>query len=93
MPAEDITIKAIYKDNTTTSIQNYQVDTLSLYPNPATNIIHITGSDKENYTIYNTSGSIVKQGVLSHGKTSICNLPNGIYLFKMGDKTVRFIKK
>jgi len=93
MPAEDITIKAIYKDNTTTSIQNYQVDTLSLYPNPATNIIHITGSDKENYTIYNTSGSIVKQGVLSHGETSICNLPNGIYLFKMGDKTVRFIKK
>ena len=93
MPAEDITIKAIYKDNTTTPIQNYQVGALSLYPDPATNIIHITGNDKENYTIYNIIGSIVKQGILSHGKTSICDLPNGVYLFKIGDKTIRFIKR
>lgn len=71
-----------------------------LYPNPASNSIHIK-SNLQNagttYSIYDGLGRIVLTGCLNAVNTSISldALPNGIYVFYSGDSTkqiIRFLK-
>ena len=45
------------------------------------------------YTIYNTAGVPVQQGVVDGNVISLDNLGGGIYLVKAGNRIEKFIKK
>lgn len=67
---------------------------ISVYPNPAKEIINISGLEKENnYTIHDHSGKSVQQGKTS-AQINISALPTGIYILKTDNsKPVKIIKK
>lgn len=69
--------------------------TLKLYPNPATDIIHIDGADNSSFVIYNSVGQVVKSGEINKGEIAVQELVKGQYLLKLKDeqKAIKFIKK
>lgn len=68
---------------------------INIYPNPAINTLHITGtSKKENYSINDFSGKQIVSGtVFPNQEINIAKLTPGIYILKLGIKTLKFIKK
>lgn len=69
---------------------------ISLFPNPASNYVSVTGlKNKANYTIYNVLGAKINAGTITvDGKIDIQNLTNGVYLLKFdGGNTLKFIKE
>lgn len=68
---------------------------ISIYPNPAINTLHITGtSKKENYSINDFSGKQIVSGtVFPNQEINIAKLTPGNYILKLGIKTLKFIKK
>lgn len=70
-------------------------DNIQLYPNPASNVISISGLTQErNYSIINTLGQEVKEGKISNDqKINIAELNRGVYFIKLDDsRTIKFIK-
>lgn len=68
---------------------------LSVYPNPANDVIQVSGLAKtEKYTVYNVSGNQIIEGNISeNGKIDIHHLVNGVYFLKVENgKSVKFIK-
>lgn len=93
MPASDVSIEAVYEDGDPTSIEESEVTQLGIYPNPATESISLTNASDTKYTIYNTLGKVVANGVTNGEEISVGHLSNGIYLFNADGKAMRFIKK
>lgn len=58
-----------------------EIQSLSLYPNPAQDDLHIDGLDKpRDYTLYNSQGALLLKGRLSPNMPlTISVLPNGVY--------------
>lgn len=60
----------------------YTSDDVYLYPNPATDILHIQNLTKGDYLIKSIAGIIMGQGILADDrKVDISHLPQGTYLF------------
>ncbi|WP_010134170.1 ubiquitin-like protein [Ochrovirga pacifica] len=82
--------------NTLSIATNTKKNTLlSLYPNPSNNYIIISGLNKnQNYSIYNTVGVKIKEGIVyNQEKINIQNLSDGVYFLKLTNgKTLKFIK-
>lgn len=71
---------------------------LTLYPNPASDYIHIEGSFQGlslPYTITNIEGIVMLSGVISSDvfTIDISLLPSGTYIIQIKDKSFKFIKK
>lgn len=69
--------------------------TVKLYPNPATNVIHIDGVEDCSFTIFNSVGQLVKSGKTKSGEIAVHELVKGDYILKLKDqeKSMKFIKK
>lgn len=78
-----------------TSTQAILSSKIKLSPNPASNFIKILGlKQSEHYKIYNILGIKILEGSISiNGIINIRSLSNGIYLFKLNDETLKFIKE
>ena len=79
-----------------TSVDEHDGTTLTLYPNPATDMIRIEGLEGENEIgIYNALGLLVKTEKMNGDQEiAIHNLPAGLYLLRINaHQTVRFVKK
>lgn len=90
MPASEVDITANYIP--ATGIEEFTSD-VSLFPNPATEFIRIENASNEEYIIYNLSGNVVAKGIVDGAPVSVRELPGGVYLLKMNDRVLRFIKK
>lgn len=69
---------------------------IKLYPNPATDVIHLDGVDNDsNFVIYNAVGQLVKSGEMQKGEIAVQELIKGQYMLKLKgqDKAIKFIKK
>jgi len=73
-----------------------------IYPNPAQDVLNVTGDDllNKNYQIYNLSGKIVMHGKLHNSKINVEILKTGTYLLKIFNNnntyinnTVKFVKR
>ncbi len=78
---------------------NNQLESIQLYPNPASNYISISGVNnlQTPYVIYDAKGVVVQKGILST-QMNVSDLKPGTYLFAFDDKTGkritrRFVKK
>jgi hypothetical protein len=69
------------------SIENTnQKSTISLYPNPAYNTIHISGDFKpEFYSIYSLEGKLLERGTWNSSGVDIRQLHSGTYLLHVKD--------
>lgn len=70
-------------------------EAFALYPNPAKNELYLKGIDKPtDFIIYFTDGKLVKKGTFQPEKpVNISELVPGMYVFKIKDKNIKFIKK
>lgn len=68
---------------------------ITLYPNPATDVIHLNGADNSNFMIYNAVGQLVKSGEIKKGEIAVQELVKGQYILKLKgqEKAIKFIKK
>ena len=71
-----------------------QKQELSVYPNPVSNELTITGlSGDDNYMIYNINGQVVIREQ-AHSRIDVSAFENGIYILRtMTGETLRFIKQ
>ncbi|WP_107039635.1 fasciclin domain-containing protein [Brumimicrobium mesophilum] len=81
----------------TASVDNLELENISVYPNPTTSLITVENFENLDYTIINLNGEIVKSGKLNNNKIEVENLNNGIYYLNIidGQKlfSSQFIKK
>jgi hypothetical protein len=83
------------------SIENFQPDLFSVFPNPVQNIIHVKADNKligKPYVIYDNTARVVLSGKLNSENITIelSNLSGGIYLFSVGEnlqQTFKIIKE
>jgi endonuclease I/chitodextrinase len=75
----------------TASTNNYLMDSVTFFPNPANgNIIYFKTTENTTVTIYNVLGQLVKSAKITESKNSIdiSNLSKGVFVIKMNiDKT------
>ncbi|RAW00335.1 hypothetical protein DQQ10_14880 [Pseudochryseolinea flava] len=67
-------------------------DNITLYPNPARNIVHVEGATNGTpVRAFNTAGSRTFSYIVTEGTIDISNLPSGAYIldFNNGIKTIR----
>lgn len=76
-------------DSTATSSIAVKMDKLQLYPNPVTDILHLTKNEK--YTVYSAMGDVIMQGEGSH--ISMIDLPDGLYLILIDNSVYKILKK
>ena len=89
----DIVLAAFFES---TGIDESNMETLSLYPNPANDIIRIEGLEgKHEIQIYNTFGTkVVTTTLLGGSEINISDLPEGYYLIRIDNRhTMKFIKE
>ena len=79
---------------TPVSVQDYDKDEeIVVYPNPATDVLHIDGNNIQNVAVYNLQGQCVLTESGNVNELSISNLARGMYLLKVTtDNGVRSIK-
>lgn len=67
---------------------------ISLYPNPATDNITVSGANGD-YQIIDMEGRIVQSGLLNEESTcvSLTTIPEGVYLLKAGNISAKFVKR
>ena len=90
MPASDVVIVANFGG---TGVHNTEGVIIGLYPNPAVDYIQLTGINNGVYTISDMQGNIIIEREFIGEPISVSNLPDGIYLFNINNRTTRFIKK
>lgn len=79
---------------TSTGISNTPEDGLRLSPNPASDVIRISGVQSGQKTeIYNTAGTLVKTVINTTGLVHIADLKKGIYFIVIDGQVGKFIKK
>lgn len=78
------------------SVNEFEISELTLFPNPASNILNITGlKQKEAYRIYDYTGRFITKGTFDVDATlNTENLPSGLYLIQFKNSgALKFIKK
>lgn len=83
-----------------TNNSNFNKNEVKFYPNPATEVVNITGSQNQmtDAVVYSADGKLLKSEKIQDGKVNVSELPSGSYILKVSDKkadskTVKIIKK
>lgn len=74
-------------------VQNTNAEKTVVYYNPTINAVIVKGAESQKYDIYDVAGIPTLSGVLNTEEINVSTLSKGIYLIKIGDNTVKFIKK
>jgi hypothetical protein len=79
-------------DLSTTDVEEKIIDneTVTIFPNPASDYLSIKGIDNQSVRIYTIEGIKIID-TQNSAKIDLRNLSNGIYFLEIGDKTYHFI--
>jgi hypothetical protein len=86
----------IHFSETRTILSGGHIGTMFLYPNPANNVLNIGGiSDFEGLyaKVFDSHGKLHWKGQISSEGINISSLSQGMYILRVGQKNLRFIKK
>lgn len=78
-----------------TNVEDSSINSLqvNLFPNPASNILHIHNLNHETYAeIYDVTGMLVDKKEIISNSIDISSLSQGVYFINIDNKTSRFIK-
>ena len=71
-----------------------EVEAISVYPNPVTNTLTINGLNRKmEYSICNLSGQKIRSGLISNNVIDVSNLKAGLYLLRLKNQSIQFIKE
>ncbi len=76
----------------TTGIAEQTVESIALWPNPATNVLYLDVMNGANVSVFDMKGRMVKQQRYE-GRIDVSDLVSGIYAVKAEGVTVRFVKE
>lgn len=78
---------------TIVGVEDYDNEEVNVYPNPATDMLHIDGSNIQSVSLYNLQGQCVMTESGNVNELSISNLSRGMYILKVTtDNGIRSIK-
>lgn len=78
---------------TIVGVEDYDNEEVNVYPNPATDMLHIDGSNIQGVAVYNLQGQCVMTESGNVNELSISSLSRGLYILKVTtDNGVRSIK-
>lgn len=78
---------------TIVGVEDYDNEEVNVYPNPATDMLHIDGSNIQSVSLYNLQGQCVMTESGNVNELSISSLSRGMYILKVTtDNGVRSIK-
>lgn len=85
----------VAKDTTILAVNDSGKDPVKVYPNPVKNSLSVSGITKDQqYEIFSMDGKMIKTGTYSSGKTIDVNtLTKGVYLLKIENQNLKFIKE
>ncbi|MDD6209859.1 MAG: T9SS type A sorting domain-containing protein [Bacteroidales bacterium] len=90
MPASNVAIEARYN----VGVDGSEIETLTIYPNPASDYIRVTGIENAEYRVISQNGAVVLSGADYNGEPiDVSSLASGNYIFQSGEMTKVFIKK
>ena len=77
--------------NTPTSMENIQLTSVVIYPNPSQDMLIVSGIEAQTLRVFDMQGRLLKaeNGTQVH----VSDLAEGTYLLQVGTQVVRFIKK
>ena len=70
-----------------------KAEKIAIYPTLATDVIVVEGFENADYSIFNQSGILVKQGKLSAEKINVSSLNSGVYILNINGASTLFIKQ
>jgi len=75
-----------------------QLEEVSVFPNPVSDILNINGADLiSNYAIYNVVGQLVENGNMISDQLEVASLNDGVYILELsnetGSRTIKFVKR
>ena len=80
-------------------IEENDIQTIKVYPNPVQNLLYIETQEIQQYQIYSVLGTKISEGTLSVGSGIDCSgFTNGVYFLSLTDglgnvSTVKFVKQ
>ena len=91
-------IRSIRYDETsgiTTSIDNVNVSTCHIYPNPTQDLLIIDNADSDKALIFDLNGRLLQTVAISggHATINVTALPQGDYIILINTQTFKFIKQ
>ena len=77
------------------AVNEFNHSAVAVYPNPAKDIITVSGCKTQDYTISDQTGRIVTNGRLENNQQqiNISSLPTGIYFFRNAQTVFKIIKE
>lgn len=87
-----VILKAYYSPST--GIADNSSEKIQVYPNPATDRIHVSTINNFHYVLTDVKGGKITEGMTTDGTVNIASLDSGCYLLQINnDKIVKFEKK
>lgn len=85
----------VTKDTSILAVNDSEKEVIRIYPNPVKNQLTITGTtNDQKYEIYSLDGKLVKTGTYSSPQLiNVNKLSKGIYLLKIENQNLKFIKE
>lgn len=79
------------------SVNDFDLEAISLYPNPTSNSLTIKGIDLSNYTItiHSSLGQLFEGGTIVNNQIDVNELPQGVYfvtISEQNNKTIKHLK-
>ncbi|GHT50762.1 hypothetical protein AGMMS49982_06690 [Bacteroidia bacterium] len=74
-----------------TAIKPIDTDKLQAYPNPTTGIVHIKNANGAEVQVYTQTGELLHR--TRESQVDLSGYPGGVYLLRVGDETVKVVKK
>ena len=88
------TIVPVTNNNSQTGINIVSEKSLTIYPNPVKDNLYIVSANPiGKVAIYTLTGKMVKSEWISGNSINVSQLPQGIYLIKVGNYLEKFVKK
>jgi uncharacterized repeat protein (TIGR02543 family) len=79
------------KWTTGTAIETVNTDKLQIYPNPTNGIVHISNADGAEIKVYSLNGELLLR--TRESRVDLSGYPSGVYLLRIGDETLKVVKK
>ena len=75
---------ALFDKSTTLSVNDVaNTETIAVYPNPASNILHTSYNGAATATVYSLTGQTLLQQNTVNGAIDISTLPTGTYMLRL----------
>lgn len=93
---EDYGVYLLMPANLSTNETNNNKN-ISIYPNPAFDVLNISVKDGTEFEIFNAAGQLVSKGKISGQKVQVSDLLKGVYFIQVKDnnniQNLKFIKE